>query len=139
MRATATSSIREEVEKVILTILKKDTIRGVDYRKATILLSNALDKVCHNSNFFCLFNTAVQISEALYSSETDRCQRAILRFHNVTFQHAVLCTDMFHTPKSISRRKMFGRYFHSLSTHAPIIYRQVAVRSLNTELQERLL
>ena len=34
---------------------------------------------------------------------------------------------------------MFGRYFHSISTHAPILYWQVALRSLNTELQERLL
>ena len=128
---------QEEVKKIYLKTLK-DTVRGVDYRKATILLSNAFEKVCTNSEFFCLFNTAVQISEVMYSTETSRCQKAILRFHNLSLLHAMRCVDMFHTPNSITKRKMFGRYFHSISTHAPILYQQVALRSLNTELQEWL-
>ena len=36
VRATTTGNTHKEVEKVYLTTLKKDTIRGVDYRKATI-------------------------------------------------------------------------------------------------------
>ena len=64
--------------------------------------------------------------------------KKILRFHNLSFQLAVQCIDTFHTPTSITKQKMFGRYFHSLSVHAPILYRQVALRSLNAELQERL-
>ena len=51
--------VAQEVEKIYLTTLK-DTVRGVDYRKATILLSNAFEKVCTNSEFFCLFNTTVR-------------------------------------------------------------------------------
>lgn len=137
VRVITNGNTQEEVEKIFLTTLK-DTVCGVDYRKATILLSNAFEKVCANSDFFCLFNTAVQISDVMYSKETSRCQKAILRFHNLTLQHAIQCIDMFHTPKSITKRKMFGRYFHSISTHAPILYRQVALRSLNTELQEQL-
>ena len=124
-----------EVEKVILTTLKKGTICGVEYRKATILLSNALDKVCHSSDFSRLFTTAVQISEALYSSETDRSQRAILRFHNVAFQHAVLCIHMFHTPKGISKKKCLGDIF----THCQHMRQSfIGRRSLNTKHQERL-
>ena len=31
---------------------------------------------------------------------------------------------------------MFGPYFHSLTCHAPLLYRIVCLRSLNTEMQE---
>ena len=126
------------MEKVYTATLKKDTIRGVDYRKATILLSNTFDKVCPNSDLHRLLSTAVQISEVLYSRETSRSQKQILHFHNVSFQHSVQRIDTFHTPTSITKQKMFGRYYHSLSVHAPILYRQVALRSLNAELQEWL-
>ena len=136
VRANTQGSIHGEVEKVYTATLK-DTIRGVDYRKATILLSNTFEKVSPNSDHHLLFNTAVQISEVLYSRETSRSQKKILRFHNLSFQHAVQCIDTFHTPTSITKQKMLGRYFHSLSVHAPILYRQVALRLLNAELQER--
>ena len=47
-------------------------------------------------------------------------------------------SNVFYAPKSISKEKMFGGYFHSLSVHAAILYREVALRSINTELQERM-
>ena len=121
------------------TILKKETIRGVDYRKTAILLSNVFNTVCPDDKYHHLFNTAVQICEIMYSRETSRCQRAVLRLHNLTIQHTVQCIDMFYAPKSISKEKMFGGYFHSLSVHAAILYREVALRSINSELQERML
>jgi hypothetical protein len=88
VRVITNGSTKDEVENIYLTILK-DTVRGVDYRKATILLSNAFEKICTSSEFFCLFNTAVQINEIMYSTETRRCQKTILRFHNLTLQHAI--------------------------------------------------
>ena len=33
---------------------------------------------------------------------------------------------------------MFGRYYHSITTHAPILFRIICLRSLNTESQERI-
>lgn len=78
VRANTQGSIYEEVEKVYTATLKKDTVRGVDYRKATILLSNTFDKVCPNSDLHRLLSTAVQISEVLYSRETSRSQKQIL-------------------------------------------------------------
>ena len=119
------------MEKVDTATLK-DTIRGVDYRKATILLT--FEKVSPNSDLHLLFSTAVQISEVLYSRETSRSQKKILRFHNLSFHHAVQCIDAFHTSTSITKQRMFGRHFHSHSVHAPILYRQVALRSLSAEL-----
>ena len=73
-------TVKEEVEKVYITILKKDTTRGVDYRKATILFSNLFDKTCPDPDLHLLFNTTVQICELMYSRETSRCQRALLNF-----------------------------------------------------------
>ena len=52
VRIITNGSTKEEVEKFYLITLK-DTVRGVDYRKATILLSNAFEKVCTNSSFAC--------------------------------------------------------------------------------------
>lgn len=136
VRATVKGNVKEEVEKVYITTLKKDTTCGVDYRKATILLSNLFGKTCPDPDLHLLFNTAVGICELMYSRETSRCQSALLRLHNLTLQYAVQCVDMFHSPKSISKEKMFGSYFHSLSVHAPIVYRLVALHSVNSELQE---
>ena len=45
VREKTTGKIIEEVEKVYTTTLKKETTRGVDYRKATILLNNVFDNV----------------------------------------------------------------------------------------------
>ena len=89
-----TGKIKEEVEKVNTTTLKKETTctRGVDYRKATILFSNVFDKVCPDDDLHHLFNTTLQIiCEIMYSRETSRCQKAVLRLHNLTIQHAVQC------------------------------------------------
>lgn len=135
VRATVKGAIKEDVEKVYITTLKKDTTRGVDYRKATILFSNLFDKTCPDPDLHSLFNTAVQICDLVYSRETSRCQRTLLRLHNLTLQHAVQCVDMFY---SISKVKMFGSYFQSLVVHAPVLYRLVALRSVNSELQERM-
>ena len=48
--------IKEEVEKVYTTTLKKDTTRCVDYRKAAVLLSNIFDRVCPDEELHHLFN-----------------------------------------------------------------------------------
>jgi len=140
VRANTQGVIHEEVEKIYKAILKQDTVQGVDYRKVTIWFGNAFDRVCPKSDLhYNILQSAVQISEVLYARETTRCQKAILHcFHNLCFQHAAQCIDPFHTPTSITKQKMFERYLHSLCVHAPVLYRQVALRSLNTELQKCL-
>ena len=39
-------------------------------------------------------------------------------------------------PKTVSRRQMFGRYFHALTTHAPLLNRIISPSLLNAELEE---
>lgn len=108
VRATAKVTLKEEVEKVYITTLKKDTTHRVDYRKATILLSNL---TCSDPYLRLFFNTAVEICELMYSRETSRCQRALLKLHNLALHHAVQCVDMFYSPKSISKEKNVWKLF----------------------------
>ena len=41
------------------------------------------------------------------------------------------------TPVKVTMRRMYGRHYHALCTHAPIINRLRCLRSTNTEQEER--
>lgn len=138
IRKTSTPPIKEEVDAIYKSTLDKDTVRCVDYRKASILLCNAFASVCPETNLHVLLRSAVEMCDVMYSAESSRSQRLILRFHNLTFQHSLLRIDMFSSPASVTKQKMFRSYFHSLSCHAATFYRIVSLRSLNSESQERL-
>ena len=120
------------------TVLGKDTLRCSDYRKATILISLALKESNADKTIVEVFRTAAEINELLYANVTKRSPESILRLHNVTYIHATLCIQIFSSPKTITRAKMFGRYFHALVCHAPIVNRIIPLRSINTEVQERM-
>ena len=137
IRQITTYLLKIEVVGIYKSTLDKDTVRCVDYRKATILLSNACASLCPNTDLHILLRSAIEMCNIMYSAESSRSQRAILYFHNFTFQHSVMCIDMFSQPNCITKQKMFENYFHSLSCHASTFYRIVSLRSLNSELQER--
>ena len=120
-------------------MLNKDTLRCIDYRKAAILLCKALHDNTADENLVHLHvvDTLVEIREILYADRESRSPRSVLCLHNLTFIQGRLCVRLFYSPKAISKRKMFGKYFHSLTTHAPILNRMIGLRSLNDELQER--
>ena len=52
--------------------------------------------------------------------------------------HAKLCIDQFSNPKTMSTRRMFGCYFHAITSHAPLLNRIISPSLLNTELEERM-
>ena len=91
-----------------------------------------------NSPLTAVLETAVEITEILYSNPSKRCPQSIFRLHNLAFVHAKLCRDQFSNPKTMTSRKMFGRHFHALTCHAPLLYRIIAPRLLNTESEERM-
>ena len=80
----------------------------------------------------------VEITEILCSDNTKRSSQTVFWLHNLAFINRKLCTEVFHDPKTMTRRKMFGRYFHSLTSHAPVLYRIVSLRSVNAEMQQRM-
>ena len=129
----------EDLAAIKKSVLGKSTLRCVDYRKAAILVSQAFRKadVHVDADIQMLVDTAVEICEIMYSQDNMRTQRNILRLHNITFLHGRLCVTLLSNPKSISQRKMFGTYFHSLMCHSAQLYRIINLRSLNAEHQER--
>ena len=119
-------------------MLSKDTLRASDYRKAIIVLYKTLVDCDADTDLVHILRTGMEITELLYASADKRSATTILRLHNISFQHGMLCAKVFNKPTNITHRAMFGRYFHSLTTHAPIVYRTIALRSLNTENEERM-
>ena len=73
-----------------------------------------------------LLSTVVRISEIVYSHDSERTPKSVLRLYNLTRYHHELCCYFLSNPKL------------DLVVHAPAIYQQVCLRSTNTESQERL-
>ena len=48
------------------------------------------------------------------------------------------CITLFSNPQTVTRRRLFGRYFHSLICHAALMFRIVSLRSMNAEQHERM-
>ncbi len=126
LKETLSGEVKAEIDKVVESTLK-ETVRCVDLRK-TALLSNALHKSGGSSKVCDLIDTIVEVCELMYAREESRTPTTILRMHNLTFRHSILCLELFGKPKSLTRRKMFGKYFHSISCHAAPLYRLVALR-----------
>ena len=133
----APTDTKAVIHHIKQTALNKSTLRASDYPKAVILIYNNLLR-CDNSHpsYKDLFQTATEISEILYSPDSQRSSTTILRLHNVTFIHGRLCTELF--GDSPRRSTIFGRYFHSIVTHVPLLYRIIPLCSVNTEMQERV-
>jgi hypothetical protein len=72
--------VKKAVREIKNTFLNKETVRCSDLRKAAIVIYLKLKNL------------------------TD-----LLRLHNQAFLHAYYCTVLFSQPKSVTRRRMFGR------------------------------
>ena len=136
--AHTTGNVKKKLSSIYSSVLGKETLRCCDYREASILILLALEELKADRKVIELMRTLVEITEIMYSTDSKRSSQTVLRLHNTAFVHGKLCTELFHTPKTMTTRKMFGRYFHSLTTHAPILYRMVCLRSVNAEMQERI-
>ena len=135
---STTGDVLCEVKRIKATVLNKEALRCSDLRKALILIYLKLRQLQPDSLLTDLYRTAVEISNLCYAHDSVRTPRSILCLHNRTFLHAYQCSILFSDPKSITRRKMFGRYFHSLTAHAASMFRIISLRSLNTEQHERI-
>lgn len=113
----------------------KEAKNGSDYRRSLVDLTIYLDGEMTDS-YIKLMRQLAELQEIAYSGDDKRTGRSILRFHNVSFNHAVLMDELFETSKSMTRRKLFGQYSHSLTSHAPIQYRILNLVSANTEQVE---
>lgn len=114
----------------------KTKVRGCDYRLSTILVHQNL-KAHVTEDIQELLSTLVEVCEWSYKGAEERTTKSILRLFNVTLKHAMICCTIFKKTK-MSTRKLFGIYFHSITTHLPEVARIIAPSSLHTENEERL-
>ena len=82
-----------------------------------------------------LLHTVVKISEILYSLYNQRSPKSILQLYNTTWLHHTLCQELFSKPKTMSCKKFFGLYLHSLSSHAAPQYEIMCLRSVTVEIK----
>eukprot|EP00731_Ephydatia_muelleri_P037220 Em0421g1a len=132
-------SIKPQCEAIIAQVMTKETKRACDYRHTAILLLMNLLKYDGQSPLCLIFRTIVEMSDIMYSSEDKRTTRSIFRFYNLTWLHAMTCTEVMYTPRNMTPEKFFGAYFHALSSHAAQQYEVVCLKSVNTENEERIL
>jgi hypothetical protein len=137
-----TKSIQKEFEDFYQgTIGDKNQIKGSDARLYAVKLAKFTEtKFLHNQvskNILDLVTSLVEVIKICYSSDSTRSKRNILRLYNQTFIFAVLCKTVIGTPVKMTSRKFFGAHFHSLTVHAPEVYRIVSLRSIIPEEEER--
>ena len=70
------------------------------------------------------------------STGQSQSAQSVLHLHNISFVHAR--ADLFFQPKTVTTRRMFGRYFHALTTHAPLLYRLIPLCLLNVEFEKHM-
>ena len=116
----------------------KETKRGGDYRLALIHILTLLKRKPTPAHVLRLIETVLDISELLYAEEAKRSPKAILRLYNTTWLHFELCSELLSSTSTVSHRRMFGIYLHSITFHAPQQYEIVNLKSTNTEHEERL-
>ena len=129
-------------EKAIFTNLKnatfegKDSKRGCDYRASLVKLCFIIQGKIPTLPTEIL-TTLAKIQEILYSTETVHMSGKVLRLHNLTFKHATLITKYFDTGTKLGSRKVYGKYYHTVTSHASQQYRVISGRSCNTGQEER--
>ena len=114
----------------------KDKLRGCDYHLSAIVMYKHMEGRCRSKVQELLY-TLAQIFELLYIQEYKRNPKIILRLHNLTFKHAILCREIIGTPHNLTSQKFYGIYWHSTIVYAPITIRIISPRSYCCEEQER--
>ena len=121
---------------IISTFNGKEAKNSADHR-SLLLLTNWF--VSHMKNHFStnLLETLCKIQEILYLPEEKRNAQKILQLILALFSHAMIIKiHMDGHIKSMSERKFYGIYYHSLIRHSAEQYRLFSGRSSNTEKEE---
>ena len=133
------ATLAQDVSAVLHADLgTKETKRGGDYRLTLVHVLALLKRRTPPAPILQLIKTALDISELLYAEDAKRSPKCILRLYNTTWLHFELCSELLSSTSTVSHRRMFGVYLHSITFHAPQQYEIVNLKSTNTEHEERL-
>ena len=126
-------------EIINLSIGGKETKRTFDFRCALIILAKHSTQIISSNHVQQLLNSLVEIQRIAYSSERDRTPKSVLRLHNMTWYHGILCREVFAFKlNEMTTRKLYGNYFHDITSHAAMQHRLISGKSCNVEEQERV-
>ena len=126
-------------EVINCSISSKDTKCTFDYRCALIILEKHSSKIMSSNLAQQLLTTLVEIQRIAYSSEFERTPKSVLRLHNMTWYHGILCREVFGFKlKELTTRKLYGNYYHNITSHAAMQHRLVNGKACNVEEQERI-
>ena len=134
-----------ELSNFILSLRRdQQKFRAVDNRrycaKMCVFSQGLFDNDKLSRECLRLLQVLGEIIEIGYSLASSRCAGSVLRFHNLTFLLGMYMKIIFgESPMSMIRGKMYGLYFHNLTSHAPIVYRVIAIRSLLPEQDESVI
>ena len=82
-------------------------------------------------------DSLTELSKLLYLPANLRSPKLVPRLHNQAFLHAMILKEVIGNPKSLAERKLYGRYWRSITVHAAKQSRIISLKSINTEEEER--
>ena len=132
------SESKAMVESLELCLGSKDKKRTADYRSTLIKTAG------HFSQQNILSEKQLLLSYTLENAKNSLCCRkstmpiTVLRYYNQSWLHSILLKELIQKPKKLTRRKLFGVYFHNLSAHAGMMLRLISGQASNAEQQERI-
>ncbi|XP_035663701.1 uncharacterized protein LOC118407344 [Branchiostoma floridae] len=132
--------VAETIETVRKTTLgNKDTVRASDMRHFLVLVTKELEQQGQaEENVMKLLHSLVEMQRLCYAAADKRDMTSIYRMQNTMHVHNLMMKEIFPgDPKSITKRKLWGSYIHSLRDHTPIVYRVAPISSLLAENEER--
>ena len=125
------SSLKASVSQCLDALGKKSHLYGCDFRNALVQVAHifaANSAVGPAADYVaCL----VQVSQILYSKDSNRSPKQCLQLYNCTFVLHQLHCELF-------GRSSVGLYFHALLIHSPVQHELVCSRSTNVESEERI-
>ena len=131
------ANIINEVKKLCLG--GKETTRTFDYRCFSLILVKQFENHVTTKYVDHLLHTLADIQRLAYSSDNARTPKSIIRLHNMSWYHGILCREVFGFKlKEMTTRKLYGNYYHDITSHAAMQYRLICGKSTNVEEQERV-
>ena len=117
----------------------KEAKNSADHRKSLLIITNWFIENLKDHFTTNILISLCEIQEILYLPDKNRSPLTILRLLLATFQHSMLLKIHISTSlKSMTERKFYGTYYHSLIRHSGEQYRIFSGRTSNTEKEEAI-
>ena len=112
------SSLKASVSEYLDTLWKKSHLCGCDLRNALVQVAHIFVACSAHGPVSDFVTCLVQVSEILYSKDSDRSPKQCLQLYNCAFVVHQLHCELF-------GESSVGTYFHALLVHCPVQHRLV--------------